>query len=313
MTTFTAESTAPNRAIRQQQLANETNFATYTIPQMPDAEADDIYERAMEAERALASPGLTIEGYDGGTARTVDELLVVQGIGTLLTAEHATAHWRFNKDAPARHWVGSDYGTAALSQLVHEDTGAAHIVPTGRQTMDANHDVQHPLKQAMSNVLASDAIRAHFGLHGINLGRVRSLADERGFNIILGVGSDPSDETKDLADKLLVVAKKYDLRIGINQPVMQFLDADGTPKTNEDGTNKTITFAAKTAGTTRTHAQKAAQELGKPLATIQLEISQALRLLPGEHKQYPGRDSQRMGVYLGYLFVKESAEAVLLG
>ena len=296
--------------IRDSQRQNDVNFAAYKLPQLPD-NREEIYERLVEADR-LFSPERTLDSYDDGTARNEDELLVREGRGALFTAEHATTRWRLEKGANERRRQGADPGTGALGSVYSEDVGTAFIAPLGRQTMDANYDVEHPLKDHAHTFLKRPDIGSAVSLHRIFLGRVATPQDIRGYNLIFGVGPSPTPETVDAVDKMLDIAKTYDLRAGVNQSVLTYEKDGVTPRRNEDGEFQTLTFAATPEGTTRAFAQKAAREIGKPLVAVQIEISQANLVFPDDHKHNPGRSAQVIGSFLAYQFLRDAAP-VLMG
>lgn len=292
------------QAVLAARRANDVNFLdAYSLPQLPEPDMQEVYERLQEAERQNFSPTLLTSGYKDGTAVVPDQLLIVDGQRLLITAEHATDRVNIKPITFKRLAESADHGTGALAVVVSEDVGSHLIAPIGLQTGNANKDLKHPLKDAMRPVLEQSGTIGHLSLHGMFMARAENLADMRGYNIILGIGEHPSDETKDAVDKALEIARKYDLRAGVNQTVTQF----GAARL-EDGSRKTITLAAKGAGTTRYTAQQTAETLGKPLATMQIEISAAQRLLPEDNLRYPGATAQRIGSYLGYRFVRECAE-----
>lgn len=285
----------------------ENNFAY--LPSLPVEEAETLYTRLDTAERALIAPNRQTDEYKLGTASYEDELLVKEADRQLLlTSEHAAT--RIRRDQKGTRGVKADYGTGALGSVLQEDTHASFMMPLGRQTGDANSDVEHKLKRAMLPFLQAPDNQGHFSLHGMDPARIGDLSDERGYSIMLGVGDHPSSQTLNLVEAIMQRAKEYKLRVGVNQPVLRFeANSDETLK-KPDGTPRTITFAAKSAGTTRTFAQNTSEALGKPLATVQFEIGAALRLLPEDHPNYPGRDAQRIGTYAGYLFMRDCAELI---
>lgn len=290
---------------RERTTENRPAVARTSLPQLPDTEIDDLYERLRLAERRLATLDGTLESYGDGVATYPDELHIARGAGALLvTTEHATHQRRRLHGTPGRRLKQAEPGTAALGALLHEDVGATHITPLGRQTGDPNDDAEHPLKQAMLPVLES-GVAAHFSLHGMAAGRIAAPTDTRGYDILLGIGAEPSDETSALAARLQEVAGRYDMRLGINQPVLRF-DSDGQLRRGADGALQTITFAARGEHTTRAYAQRTAKALGRTLAAIQFELSPPYRFPPLEQEKAADR-GQRVGVYLGYVFLRDSA------
>jgi hypothetical protein len=300
--------------IRDNQRQNDVDFAAYKLPQLPD-NRDEVYDRLVLSER-LFSPNRTLTGYDNGTAKIEDELYVRDGRGALLTAEHATARMRLKQGADKRVHQGGDMGTGALGLVFSEDVGSAFIAPLGRQTMDANHDIEHPLNRRAHDFIIRPDIGSAVSLHRLFLGRVASLADVRGYNLIFGIGDEASDETVDAVDKLLEIAKVYDLRAGVNQAVLAYEDDGVTPARKESGEPKTLTYAAAGEDTTRTFAQRVTREIGKPPVALQIEISQANLVIPEDYRYKdlyrPAIEGEKIGPFLAYQFLKDAAP-VLMG
>lgn len=282
----------------------------YQLPQLPDEEASSIYERLRDAERRLASPSLLVEGYRNGAAQVDDEVLVVNGArGVLLTSEHATDHMRKKLREPTnRRFKPADYGTAAVGALLQEDSQVSFITTLGRQTMDPNHDAEHPLKEQMRLALQDRAVQAHVSLHGLAPRRISSIADAREYGAILGIGNAPTPETAALAECLRQRGAEYDIRVGVNQPILRFEPGTNVPLCNEDGSLKTVTFAAAKSGTTRAFAQMVAEEAHRPLAAIQFEISTTHRFVPDDHSYNRDRKTRQMNLYAGYLFLRDCLE-----
>jgi len=299
-------------ADQERMLAREVDFSSYALPSIDTIERDEVYERILEAESCLASSGHTLKGYDSGTASYDDEIFAVRGLNAaLITTEHATTHYRQQKNsAQGRRRKGPDLGTAGLGYVVHKDTDASFVSPLGRQTGDANHDIEHPLKEVIRPMVAATGVFGHLSLHGMNFGRVASLDDERAFNVVIGIGDNPTEETKDFADKALQAAATYDLRAAVNQSVIRFKPGTRTPRLREDNSIETISFAARGSGTTRAFTQAVAESQSKPFITAQIELSSSMRLLHPELSNYPGEDTQRIGVHLGYLFVHKCVELI---
>ncbi|HEX4774988.1 MAG TPA: hypothetical protein VH234_05735 [Candidatus Saccharimonadales bacterium] len=291
-------------AFRQSVLERQENFSTYKLPKLDDLELDEVFERIRTAER-IVCPDETREAYQVGGATENNELLVIQGINpVLLTAEHATSRIRYFRDERPSRQDPADQGTFGLSWVTRQDTDSSIVAALGRQTGDANYDIDHPLKEAMRPIICSPEVMAHLSVHRMFRGRVATPCDEQAFNIIFGIGDRPSEATKDFIDKAKEVAKKYDLRSGVNQSVIQF-GGDTTPKRNEDGSFKTIILAAKGPGTTRTFSQAAGESINRPFIAAQLELASSILLQPSEHGTRRNFERQRAGVYLGYLFLRE--------
>lgn len=277
---------------------------SYALPQLNDSAAEGIFERIAGAERDIAAPRLCVEDYAVGSALVPDELLVLSGISpVLLTSEHATQQTRNAKPKMA------DYGTGGLGAVVAEDSNATYIVPRGHQTADANFDVDHPIKEIMGELIADPQNMAHFSLHAVGIARAASLTDERGFNILLGIGSTPTDYTLAAVERIKEIGANYDLRVGVNADFI--VQREGVPRRNEDGSLRMINFSAAGKGTTRDYAQTRAQAVGKDnYAAIQFELARQHRLEPLERQVGKDGRALRMGVYVGYLFMLDSVRAI---
>ncbi|HVS78955.1 MAG TPA: hypothetical protein VHD84_01540 [Candidatus Saccharimonadales bacterium] len=287
--------------------ANDIAVSQYDLPQLPD-DPSEFYERLVEIEQKL----IPNDDYQLGSAAGPNELLTISGTGrSLLTAEHATDHWRIGKGAAVRR-KSADYGTGGLALMFALEADASTIIPVGRQTGDANFNPEHPVKEAMSEIIRQPFITAHLSIHGL----ARALADhpraERGYSVIFGIGHSPSDATNTLVnDYLLEAAKDCDLIAGINVGHMVFDMQNHRPALNDDGTVKTTSFKAAGTNTTRSFAQKMAREAGKEdsFAAVQIELSDALRYQPAPD-WFPSKQDRDLGAYLGYVFMAKAVESV---
>lgn len=279
-----------------------------SLPQLPESAAFELLDRILDAERSLVAPGGTSEEYGVGTAKTPDELLMIDGSSLLLSAEHATTQVRTRKKSQTTFVKEPDYGTAGLAYVLHEELGAVAAIPLGRQTGDANNDTTHPLKDALSGRIKSGGIKAHASLHGARTGLYQSFDDSRGIDIHIGVGAQPSELTVQYADRAKKIAQGFGLKAVVNGP---FIINDSfhplVPRFAEDGTPALRSFAAKNPATTRAHVQATAEQYGLEIATMQVEFSGFLRLQPDDIEPRD-RVARAMGVYLGYKVIKETFE-----
>ncbi len=294
--------------LHEQRKANAADFSTYHLPELPESEADIVFQRIREAEQKHAAPRFLVEDYDDGVAQSEDELLVVDGLArVILTAEHATRQMRTRDNVTKTK--EPDYGTAGLGTILQEDTDEALIIALGRQTGDANDDPEHPLKDQLGRLVYLPSSHAHLSLHQSGRTQVEKLTDQKSFGVMVGIGNDPTPETLENAEKMVEIGKKYDVRVGINQPFIKMEPkAPVRPIFKEDGILKTVTFAAANPNTTRAFSQQKAADLNKPFSALQAELSNVLLHAPLDWKNNPGEKSQRMGVYLGYLIGKEFVE-----
>jgi hypothetical protein len=288
------------RDLHGERLADSWLPPVSSLPELPESEAFEVYERVLEAEQRLVSPHHLIGDYRLGTAGFDDELFVAQGKRLLLSAEHATDQVRTRKKTGKPFAKEADQGTAGLACVLHEDIGATVVIPLGRQTADANNDTEHALKDELTDQARAGAVEVHASLHGARTGLYQAFADERGLDVHLGIGGNPNEATVKQAERLTKVAQNFGLKIVTNG---KFIVNDSfeplTPRLNENGRPVLRSFAAKNPATTRAHVQNVAEQQGLCLATLQVELSGFLRLLP---KDIEPRDrvARAMGVYLGY-------------
>lgn len=280
---------------------NSQNISTYTwLPELPQADAKDIYDRITEHEARLASPDLSEKGYEQGTAIIDNALYTVRGMTSgLLTAEHATAQQREGavKDA--------DWGTAGLGQVVHEDSGASFIAAIGRQAGDANFDTEHPVKSEIRSIMEDEHPLVIAGLHGMASGKFAELTDTHAFDIFIGIGNTPSENSVRLSDAVRDIASDLGLRVGINQAFIK--TSANLPVLKEDGNFVKNNFKAATDNTSRSYEERVAQELSYDPALLQVELSALLRRMPEGLELDP--KSRVMGAYLGYLVLLRTIEA----
>lgn len=296
----TAEEAWQLQLDRESYDATVTSYASGLMDSKIDISA--IYGRLLGAEERL------VPNYDylNGGAKIDDEILVLHGLSrVLLTAEHATMQRRNFATKEA------DMGTGALGEMVAQDTNSTAIIAVGRQTGDANYDAEHSLKKAMSEIIQLPENQAHLALHMLDRGRASHPQDKRGYSIMLGIGKKPSEATLALKNYLLGAGSDLDLRVGVNDPHINF-DGNHKLKLNEDGTVRTVTFAGAGPNTTRTHSENLAKQLSKndSFAAIQLEINEVLLVRQNDEVAFPSQSDREIGAYLGYLFVRTAAESV---
>lgn len=280
--------------------------SAHALPELPESQAQEIYERIEAAER-LASPNLTVSGYTIGSARERDELYLA-GVHTptLLTAEHATTHLRLDKTnnlSPKE----ADYGTGGLGYVLYDDLQLGLILPLGRQTGDANKDPGHPVKDAIARFVYTERPSTMISLHGMSSGKFAAFNDEKAVDVMIGIGEESNEDSVVLAETVQQVCADLSLRAEVN---LKFVSVDShyplLPKRRKsDGGIAHNRFAAAGEGTTRVYAEKVAQNHGINMATAQLELSSLLRWLPDE-SDTRDKYSKVMGVYLGYLVISKA-------
>lgn len=291
--------------LHQERLENARDIESYQLPELPEDHADEIYERLLEAERQIATTDLTRRGYNDGTAQTPDE--IAEFLGThpaLLTAEHATAHYRAEQDDEPKKRKGPDRGTGGLGYLLHQDLGATFLAMRGRQTGDANWDDNHPLKQRVTDILSEQTVAVSCSIHGMSGGKFSDFIDERGYDVLIGIGDTPNEASVALAQKIERIAGDLGLRAATNEWFIKVADHDPlVPERHDDGT---IVFSSYYSPhyTTRAHAQCEAERLKLNIASVQIELSDLLRFLPLDIER--DEKTRRIGTYLGYLLMARS-------
>lgn len=277
----------------------------YLLPQLPDAVVGEIYDEVVHAERAF-SPDLSVAGYAAGSAKTADQLLLHDPNTeqpTVLTAEHATDQWRVGKRKEA------DWGVGGLSVVVGKRNAAMVLATLGRQTGDANYDEVHPIKVELERIITKRQPRGLFSIHGMQ-GGLFSPHEDSPFDVLVGVGYNPSDKTLQIAEELRSFANDYGLNVGINAPFIKF--RKGAPVREEDGkTLQTLSFASSKSATTRAHAQSIAEAEKLTMPAAQVELSKSLRYIPIESAPDQKREAER--VYLGFLIISHLVELNTLG
>lgn len=287
-------------------------FAVH-LPQLPDVEIGQFYERIVEAEASVVGATLLKSDYDNGTASFADELLVIGDGSVLMDAQHGTN--------PVRTASGkreaADHGTAGLGIVLAKEVGGRIVIPRGRQTGNANVDQQHPVKLRLLKEAAAQPYDAFFSVHGMRPGKVSDLTDTSEIHAVIGLGRDPTSTEYEAAERLVARAKDdYGLRlvVGNRLPHLNFQkdpqwdgtafrDASGELARTEEGDIGTERVAALMPTSTVSVMRR---EAG--LRSSQLEISRSLRLTPKD--MYVGRDPKavQVGVYLGFQICRLALE-----
>jgi hypothetical protein len=285
----------------------------YALPQLPDSEAQEVYERIIDAERTYASPSLTKDDYLLGSATVENELFTIDGTGALITAEHATVQQRIQSDG-TRSAKEPDWGVAGLGYVLSEDINTGLIIARGRQTGDANNDPEHPLRDKLGKMIATGSYVTTAALHGMRRAYFDTVLDERGFDIFVGIGEE--DEMRVRAAEIIGKhATELGLRVGINQAFTTMgPQSDYRPKYKADGSSfARDRFAAKKPETTRSFAQQALEQNGQLGRSLQIELSSLLRLGPVDGPRMSDKGREVAGVYAGYeVLARSLAEIALL-
>lgn len=290
-------------------------------PELPETAAIETLERIEAYERAI----VLAEGsdfrqiiradYEDGAATDPDELRVFgePRNPVLLTAEHATTPCKQNIDEPEKSGYitsGADQGTGGLAALLAEGVTQS-IVPIGRQTANvANAPDTHPLKIRMSELFPTKV--GFVSLHGMLPGKLTDIADRTEIHAILGLGPNPSELSRSVAESIVAKGRDYNLRAVIGNDVTYKIHDPATDelKLTSDGQIKTGQLKAYRQEMTTNYAYRLMAAEKMQIPSIQIELTRALRLLASdaEHTMRSDKKARAMGVYLGYLFVNDAVE-----
>jgi hypothetical protein len=292
--------------LHYERLAKAKDIDSYAFPKLARSRIGAVYERVAQGERELVAPRLSRRDYDRGTAIRDNELAVFAGDRpVLITAEHATAHYRPDEDW-VLHRKGPDMGTAGLGYALHESTGAHFMTMRGRQYGDANFQEEHVFKDAMARLIVERQITRVISLHGMKAGKFNGFTDARAYDVLLGIGPDPQPASIREAERIEQIAARFDLRVATNEWFVKVADDDPlTVEVNPDGTIVFDGFHAPSY-TTRACAQRVAEENGLELAAVQIELSDLFRLLPSDMRR--ARRKRLIGTYVGYRLLQRAIE-----
>lgn len=273
---------------------------TPLLPELPDTNADTIYQQIETHEHALA-PTDSSEDYGNGGATIDDEIWTANyGSGLLLSADHATDPVR--KATSIRE--GADHGTGGLAMTLSDNERLSYVLPAGRQTGNANVDVTHPMKTAMEPLLP--AHDSFVSVHGMKPGKFEHQLDDREIHAVVGLGMEPTEEDRLIAQRLITRAmESYGLKVVVGNDAHFFDTGEGAPRLNRDERGKpkySAKLAALGAGSTTNFVRGATRNRLFP--AMQIEISRTLRFLPGE-MEYRETRQKVMAVYMGYLLARD--------
>ncbi|HTK39831.1 MAG TPA: hypothetical protein VL362_03110 [Patescibacteria group bacterium] len=275
------------------------------LPELPDSQATHTYEQLQSYERFVA-PTDHIDEYRDGSAVEADEILTLPRSGPLLlSADHAT-----NPIRKATAQMGhADHGTAGLALLLGDEMQASVVLPQGRQSGNANVDLEHPLKTQLAVLLP--AHQAFLSVHGMKPGKFVHPFDATEIHAVLGLGTDPSEYMLDTAhDIRRRLRTDYGLRVTVGGEEPFFDDPDMTGRLTYADDGSVIhapRLAAAGEGSTTNFVRRHAQNADFP--ALQVELSRSLRLVPRE-LEYRDARQKIMAVYLGYLAVREISTIV---
>ena len=292
--------------LHYERLAKAKDIDSYAFPRLARSRIAAVYARVERGERELVAPRLSKRDYDLGTARRSNEVAIFEGERpVLITAEHATAHYRRDGDWVLRR-KAPDVGTAGLGYALHKSTGAHLMTMRGCQCGDANYQEEHVFKDVMARLIVERGITQVISIHGMKAGKFNDFADERAYDVLLGVGPSPHPASIRAAERIERIAARFDLRVATNEWFVKVADDDPLAvEVNPDGT---IVFGGFHAPfyTTRACAQRVAEENGLELGAVQVELSDLFRLLPSDVRR--ARRKRLIGTYVGYRLLQRAIE-----
>ena len=285
--------------LHKDRLYRAKNIETYDLPDLPEDDIKDTYLTIEQGERQLVSPNLLKQDYDDGTAAYSDEIAYLAGHQPILfTAEHATAHYRQDTETDELRRKGPDLGTAGLGYALRRETAGHLLAMIGKQTGDANYQEQHVFKDRLEQVIALAGIKKVVSLHGMAAGKFSDVADERAFDVLLGIGDRPDDPSIDLAERIQKQAQDLGLRVATNEWFVKVADDDPLIiERNPDGTVAFDTFSAPYY-TTRAFVQTVSEARDLGIASVEVELSGSLRYMPNDIKR--SMRNRHVGAYVGF-------------
>lgn len=293
--------------LHYERLAKAKDIDSYDFPKLARSQIPEVNEQIEQAERDLVAPRLSKHDYDLGTATKDNDVAIFYGERpVLLTAEHATAHYRPD-DSSVLHRKAPDVGTAGLGYALHVSTAAHFMTMRGRQHGDANFQEQHVFKDAMAELIVARGITQVISIHGMKTGKFNNFVDERAYDVLLGIGPHAQPQSVRAAARIEAIAARFDLRIATNEWFVKVADDDPlTLEVNPDGTIAFNGFHAPDY-TTRACAQRVAEENGIELAAVQVELSDLFRLLPSDVRR--AKRKRLIGTYIGYRLLQRAIES----
>ncbi len=280
------------------------------LPQLPEVWAQDLHDRIEYAERRLIAPNLLHDEYKAGTAKTDDEIHIIQQIaengsaGTLFTAEHASNPLSL-KTGKLRN--DPDTGTAGLVAVLAEDYGTG-IIMTGRQTSNVPSDPDHPIKPTIIQSLPKS--NGFVAVHGMARGKFMAQTDRTEIQATLGLGADPTDVMHDFAEKIVGHGKDMGLYVTIANDGEYFVQKPNSHeiKRNSDGTPYRNRLAALGQFTTTNFVRGELQERGLVMPALQIELTRFLRITPLDVEPVRDRITRVIGIALGYKLLERIVE-----
>lgn len=280
-------------------------------PQLPETRAFDVLAQIEDYEQKIvgAKNGvIRSQDYELGSATVADELFIIEGgLGhPLVSAEHATNPVR--KSSGVRE--GADTGTGGLAYALATNEAATAVIPLGDQTGNAAVDLDHPTKEVVKKLLARQEPKGYLSIHGMIPGKLLHEGDEKEIQALIGLGRNPTDAARDFAEQLVIAAKDTGIRTVIsNDNYHQKIDLKTGRIVLDDEAKPVLgRLAALGKGSMTNFVQ---ERMNSP--AIQIELTRALRLIPGDMEDgwHRDRTARAMGVYMGYVLCQKAVDILV--
>lgn len=279
------------------------------LPQLPDDWVNDIYEQLEEAER-IASPSLIQEEYRTGSARYADQVVVINGSGSMLfAAPHATQTMRKDPKNPENRILGfPDTGTAALAKVIAPSHGHSFVM-NGLQTSNAAVDPEHPIRHAIKPYITDAS--GFLDIHGCSPHLYVRPRDRYNMHASIGLGTDPSERDWQLAENIRNYAREtlglYAI-IGNHQEYYSQNNETLQPKRNKEGSVYRNRLAALKPTMLTNFVRNSTSGT---IPSLQIELSGTCRLTPLDDDRYPKDErTRRFGAALGFKLIEYAADAM---
>lgn len=273
------------------------------LPQLPEAWAQDIFERIESKENELIG-----DDYEHGTAKSEHEIREVSADSTgqfIFTAEHATRPVRRKKNFER---AMADVGTGGLAAVLGEDYGKA-LIAVGNQTRPFMDDPDYEMNKRLE--LFIPKMSGFIAVHAMASGKFVDFEDRTEIHAILGLGANPSEYQREYAERVINTAEDLGLRavIGNDTKFMTQEKRSHEVVREEDGSVAIGQLTAKRKNSTTSFVQNGLTELHRQQPAFQIELTRFLRYQPKDDDE---RDpvSRTIGTALGYKLI-ESAVKIL--
>jgi hypothetical protein len=279
-------------------------------------DAVSYYEREIATSATKPTPeALLLRDYIKGSATEPDQLGVygTEYYRTLVSADHGTAPFKKS----VKDYISGDYGTGGVARLLTERVNATSIVPLGQQTYNvAVAPDTHPIKEAIGRLLPERL--GFMSLHGMLPGKLLDVKDTREIQALIGLGPNPSERSREAAEKIVQLAADLDLRVRVligNDTEFKTYNPETGEYMRDPETGEPVLgqLKAHNPRMTTNYAYRVMAQTGQNIPSVQLELTRGLRLLPMDLDSgwHVDKWARAMGVHMGYLLAEAAVNAML--